>query len=129
MLNTPKNDTKHPSQMTRRETSFRIKEDRKAVIAGLAPIMMPAAPAPINCSPNSTNRWFPRTPNPNRKKFPQSFPEKETTPSFHLHRGMRIINAPIPRKTEVSTGEKGPKATFCATTDPPQTTAAVVRAA
>ena len=44
---TPINDTAHPTQTRLNGISRSIKEDRKAVMAGLAPMITPAAPAPM----------------------------------------------------------------------------------
>src|SRR5437899_4361152 len=82
-------------------------------MAGLAPMITPAAPAPMYRSPNSVSRWLPSTPSPSAAKIAMSRPVNVTAPpSCHHHSGIRIASAPRPRMTDTSTAENEPSEYF-----------------
>ena len=95
-------------QMTRRTrprpcgtVHHESREERKAVMAGPAPMITPAAPAVIWRNPISVSRWLPRTPRPSAARIPASLTENLTCPPSCQHQsGTNSSKAPAPRSTE-----------------------------
>src|SRR5512146_1732802 len=87
---------------------------------------MTPATAPLTyLRPMRINKWFPSTPRPKRNSVRRSDLAKPLIrPSCHHQAGNKMKRPPMSRITEASTAENPLNASFCATIDPPQSTAA-----
>mgnify|MGYP003694068677 CR=1 FL=1 len=89
-------------------------------------ITPPTAPLTY-LSPMRMSRWLPNTPSPSSPSIRTSaLVSLAKVPSCHHHVVRRIANPPMSRRTEASTAENPLRASFWATIEPPQSTAAAM---